>query len=306
MPTADPIPVADSHHHLWDLGSPIRYPWLQEPGDGEGFTGDTSPIRRDYLIGDFLADCAGSAVVRSVHVQAECDPRDAVAETRWVQGIADEVGFPHGIVAFVALAQDDAASVLEAHCRYPNMRGVRQLLNWDARPGRSQTDRGDYMTDPAWRRGFALLGTLGISFDLHVYPWQMQDAAALARAFPETSLVLDHTGLPADRDEAGREAWRLGMRALAGCPNVTVKISGLGMFDHSWTAESVGPFIDETIETFGVDRCMFGSNFPVDRLYSDYATLVSNFREAISGYSENEQRLLLHDNTVRVYRLGQR
>jgi predicted TIM-barrel fold metal-dependent hydrolase len=299
-----PIPVADSHHHLWDLGGPIRYPWLQEPGGAEGYAGDNSPIRRDYLVEDFLADCGPCGVVRSVHVEAAADPRDAVAETRWVQGIADRHGYPHGIVAFAALAGEDVRAVLEAHREHANVRGIRQLLNWDADPARRQTDRGDWMTDPAWRRGFALLGPLGLSFDLHIHPWQMAGAAALAGAFPDTALVVDHTGLPADRDAEGRERWRGALRELARRPNVMIKISGLGMFDHRWTAASVRPFIDEAIDVFGPDRCMFGSNFPVDRLYSDYAALVSNFRAAIAGYSAGEQRLLLHDSAVRFYRLG--
>jgi predicted TIM-barrel fold metal-dependent hydrolase len=303
VPAANAMPVADSHHHLWDLKA-LRYPWLQGPPGAEGFSGDTSPLRRDYLIDDFLADSTGSGVVRSVHVQAEVDRSDPVAETRWLQGIADAHGFPHGIVAFVALDKKDAETIIEGHCQYANMRGVRQLLNWHSNPAFRQTDRADYMMDPGWRRGFALLARYGLSFDFHVHPSQMDDAASLVNAFPETSIVIDHTGLPLDRDEAGLSEWRRGMRTLARSDNVAVKISGLGMFDHHWTAGSVRPFIEETIEIFGPGRCMFGSNFPVDRLYSDYARVVSTFRQAIAGYTPEEQQLMLHDNAVRFYRLS--
>src|SRR5260370_41682788 len=128
VPGANAIPVADAHHHLWDLKA-LRYPWLQGPPGAEGFSGDTSPIRRDYSIDDFLADSRGSGVVRSVHVQAEADPSDPVAETRWLQRIADAHGFPHDLVAFVALDKKDAETILEGHCQYANMGGIRQLLN---------------------------------------------------------------------------------------------------------------------------------------------------------------------------------
>jgi predicted TIM-barrel fold metal-dependent hydrolase len=154
MSTANPMPVADAHHHLWDLKA-LRYPWLQGPPGAEGFSGDTSPIRRDYLIDDFLADSSSSGVVRSVHVQAEVDPSDPVAETRWLQGIADERGFPHGIVAYVALDKKDAEAIIEGHCQYANLRGVRQLLNWHSTPPYTQADCGNY-SGSGWRRGSRL------------------------------------------------------------------------------------------------------------------------------------------------------
>src|SRR5260370_11123233 len=132
VPGANAIPVADAHHHLWDLKA-LRYPWLQGPPGAEGFSGDTSPLRRDYLIDDFLADSAGSGVFRSVHVQAEVDPSDPVAETRYLQGIAAAHGFPHGIVAFVALDRQDAESIIEALYRYANLPFVRHVLIWHSK-----------------------------------------------------------------------------------------------------------------------------------------------------------------------------
>src|SRR5260370_30155737 len=126
VPGANAIPVADAHHHLWDLKA-LRYPWLQGPPGAEGFSGDTSPLRRDDLIDDFLADSAGSGVVRSVHVQAKVDPSDPVAETRSLQGIAHAPGFPHVILAFLTLYRKDADTIIESHCPYSNLRRVRHL-----------------------------------------------------------------------------------------------------------------------------------------------------------------------------------
>jgi predicted TIM-barrel fold metal-dependent hydrolase len=131
----------------------------------------------------------------------------------------------------------------------------------------------------------------------------MADAAALARAYPDVLIILDHAGMPVDRDEEGIRRWQRGMRELAAAPNVVVKISGLGTVDWNWTVESIRPFVLETIDAFGVFRCMFASNFPVDKLYSDFDTLYSAFREIIEHFSVDERQMLFHDNAARYYRL---
>jgi predicted TIM-barrel fold metal-dependent hydrolase len=131
----------------------------------------------------------------------------------------------------------------------------------------------------------------------------MPDAARLAHAHPDTSIILNHAGMPVDRDAEGLAAWRAGMRALAAAENVTVKISGLGMVDWSWTTESIRPFVLETIEIFGVDRSMFASNFPVDKIYSSFDTLYGAFEAIVAGCSPSERSKLFHDNAERIYRL---
>lgn len=301
--TGEVVAIVDAHHHLWDLNA-LRYPWLQGLLADDGTPDAIQPLRRDYLIDHFLADSKSSGVVKSVHVQAECDPTDPVAETRWLQAIADVHGFPQGIVAFVALNQDDAQATIEGHCQHRNMRGVRQMLNRNKVPALGETDRANYLTDAWWRRGFSLLARFDLSFDLHIYPWQMDDAASLADEFADTRIALNHLGLPLVRDEAGLREWRRGMQRLARRNNVAVKLSGLAMLDHTYAAASIRPLLIETIEIFGPGRCMFGSNYPVDRPHSGYSNLVSTFLEAITTYSPMEQRLMLHDNAITFYRLA--
>ena len=131
----------------------------------------------------------------------------------------------------------------------------------------------------------------------------MADAAALAYANPETLIILNHAGMPVDRDEEGIRLWQRGIRQLAGAPNVVAKISGLGTVDWKWTLESIRPFILQTIEAFGISRCMFASNFPIDKLYSDFDTLYGSFREITASFSADERRKLFHDNAARYYRL---
>ncbi len=295
--------IIDAHHHLWDLDR-HRYPWLAKPVVSP-MIGDTAPLCRSYLLEDFLADAAGLELVKSVHLQAEIAPELAVEETRWLQAVADDPeskGFPHGIVAFADLAAPDVEAVLEAHGAFANMRGIRQILNRHADPA-INVAAVDYLNDAAWQRGYARLAAYGYSFDLQLYWPQMADAAALATLHPDIPVILNHTGMPLERDQAGLDGWRSGMRRLAECPNVTVKISGLGMVDNQWTEASIRPFVLDTIEIFGAERCLFASNFPVDKLFSDYATLWRAFDAITADFSDSERSALFHDNAVRVYRL---
>jgi predicted TIM-barrel fold metal-dependent hydrolase len=290
----------DAHHHLWDLRG-LRYPWLTGPPVRAHF-GPYEKIRRDYRIEHFLDDVRNQHVVKSVHVEAGAEPADAVKETRWLQGVADRHGFPHAIVAHANLAADDVAATLEAHCAFANVRGIRMLTR---RPGELRADDrgGTLMGEPAWRRGFARLAALGLSFDLQAPPPFMAEAARLAADFLDTPIVLTHAGLPLDRSADGLDAWRRGMRRLAERPNVWVKVSGLPMTDWRWTVESLRPLVLETLDIFGLDRAMFGSNFPVDGLYSDYDTLVDAYRTITAFLSPAERRALFHDNARRFYRL---
>jgi len=298
----DREPVIDAHHHLWDLQN-NKYPWLQERPLNLRLEGNIEPIAKDYLLKDYLDDIRNQNVVKSVHVQTGWDPADPVGETRWLQGEADQHGFPHGIVARATLDAPDVERVLEGHLRYKNVRGIRHMINWHSDPGKTYVDRPDLVKTSAWRRGFALLHRFDLSFDLQLYPAQMADAAALAHANPETLIILNHAGMPVDRDEEGIRLWKRGIRQLASAPNVVVKISGLGTVDWKWTVESIRPFVLQTIEAFGTSRCMFASNFPVDKLFSDFDTLYDSFREITASFSADERRKLFHDNAVRYYRL---
>ena len=160
------------------------------------------------------------------------------------------------------------------------------------------------MREPQWRENFALLRRHRMSFDLQLYPSQMEEAAALARAHPDTQFIVNHAGMFVDRSSvAGYRAWRDGMRPLAGCANVSVKISGLAMFDHQWTVESLRPYVLETIDTFGVERAMFASNFPVDRLFGSYEELWHAYASIVDDASAAEKEALFRRNAERIYRI---
>jgi predicted TIM-barrel fold metal-dependent hydrolase len=295
--------VVDPHIHLWDLKT-HHYPWLANPG--VSFVGDARALQHDYLLSDLLKDAQPVEVLKVVHVEANHDPADLVEETRWLQQVADEPltrRMPNGIVAGVDLAAPNAAQVLEGHAAFENTRGVRQILNVHENKLYDYIGR-HLMRDATWRANVALLRQHRMSFDLQLYPSQMEEAAALARDHADTQFIVNHTGMFVDRDSvAGYRAWREGMRKLAGCANVAVKISGLAMFDHRWTVESLRPYVLETIDAFGVERAMFASNFPVDRQFGSYADLWNAYAAIVGGASDAEKAALFVRNAERIYRI---
>lgn len=298
--------IVDPHVHFWDPGT-HHYPWLANPGTS--FVGDARDLGHDYLPADLARDAGDLELLKVVHVEANHDPADPVEETRWLQSLADAPAqhapaWPDAIVAAADLSDANAEATLAAHAGFSRTRGIRQILNVHDDPLYDYVGR-HYLRDDTWRRHFGRLARYGLSFDLQLYPSQMAEAAALARAYPDVALIVNHAGMFVDRDSvAGYRAWRDGMRALAACPNVSVKISGLAMFDHHWTRESLRPYVLETIDAFGVERAMFASNFPVDRLFAEYGDLWRAYASIVGGASDDERDALFRRNAERIYRLA--
>ena len=295
--------IIDAHHHLWDLNA-LRYPWLLDPSSEQIF-GGIDPIRCDYRLSDYRADGAAQALVKSVHVQAGAHRADTLAETHWLQALADDErnqGFPHAIVAYADLSAPDVEDVLAAHSAYANVHGIRQILNYHPNPKLTYTET-DLLNNPQFEQGFAKLADFDLSFDLQCYFSQMAPAAELAARHPHIAVILNHAGMPAERDRSALAGWRAGLRALAGCPNVAVKLSGLGMCDPNWTLDSLRPLVLDVLEIFGPTRVLFGSNFPVDKLFSSFDALIEALLAITVELSEGERRGLFHDNAVRWYRL---
>jgi predicted TIM-barrel fold metal-dependent hydrolase len=294
-------PIVDPHMHLWDLQR-HHYAWLQLPPQHNP-AGDVSGIAgRNYGLGQYLNDVSGWRVVKTVHIECGLPPTDQLSETDWLQAMADTCGYPHGIVAGACLENPEVEGLLMLQATRPNVRGVRQIVNWHVDPLKTYTPR-DMLKDPAWRRGFGLLAKYGLSFDLQLYPLQMFEAANLAYDHPDTQIIVNHAGMPTDRDEVGLAAWRAGMDALAGQPNVAVKISGFGGVDPRWSAGSIEPFIHEILDYFGTERVMFASNFPVDRVHGAFGAHYAAFDYAARALSDGEREALFAANAARLYRI---
>ena len=274
------IPTIDAHHHIWRLND---LPWLSGPQVPRIF-GPYQPICRDYPISEYRSDTAGCDIVKSIYIQTNWPAGKSLDEARWVQSVADETGWPHANVAHADLADPEAGWLLKHLADLPTTRGIRQQLHWHENPLYRFAPRPDVMKDADWRRGLAQLADHGLLFELQIFASQMMAGSELARAFPDTVFVLEHAGMLEDMSPAGWQLWRNGMTALAQCRNVNVKLSGLGTFVHACREDVIGPIVKETVALFGADRCFFGSNFPIEKLWTDYGALYRTFRNSIAHH----------------------
>lgn len=300
-PRADALPIVDAHHHLWDLDGPLRYPWLTHPE--QNWLGDYSAIRRTYLPPEYRRDTALHNVVATVHVEAECDRSQQVEETLWLTEMKKQYGMPNAIVAHAWVDEPKSDEVLARHCASPLVRGIRTKPVIAASPNDSVRGQKRSLQDPLWIRGLALLEQYGLSWDLRLPWWHLEEAADVVRELPHLRIVLNHTGYPWNRDDASLAGWRRGMAALAACPNVHCKISALCVQGQPWTLKANDPIILETIALFGAERCMFASNFPVDSLKGSWDYIYVCFRRAVAHLPLPQQRDLFAGNAMRFYRL---
>jgi len=321
--TIDPqLPICDPHHHLWDHpGS--RYlldEILEDTGSGHNVVSTVFVECASMYRGD------GPVALRPV------------GETEFVQGIAamsasgryGHCRVARGIVSHADLTLGkDVGPVLEAHvAASPNrFRGIRHATGWhasdDIRNSHSNPTRG-LMLDDRFQEGFAVLADMGLCFDAWCYHEQLDEFAALARSFPNARIVLDHFGGPlgigpyAGRQDDVFRDWRDRISQLADLPHVHFKLGGINMkvngFD--WHKRATPPGSDELvdrtaryyehcIDTFGVDRCMFESNFPVDRESCSYNVLWNAFKKMTRTRSQQDRAALFHDTAARFYRLGE-
>jgi predicted TIM-barrel fold metal-dependent hydrolase len=288
--------IIDAHHHIWRLGS---LPWLQGPEVPRIF-GPHAPLRRDYLAADYLADIAVSGVTASVFVQANAAAGKSLEEAQWVARTAG--GHPVGaIVAGADLASPSIADELDALLAVPGVRGIRQQLHWHEKPAYRYAATPDAMLQAHWLRGFAELDARGLVFELQVFPSQYDAALSLVDRFPSTPFVLLHAGMPEDRSAAGDASWRQGLRRFAERPNVVTKLSGLGTFSRSCDERLWAPVVRATVDIFGPARCMFGSNFPIESLWTTYRDLVAVFQACIAPYDAGERASILSGTAARVY-----
>jgi len=313
------LPIIDPHHHLWDYA---------------GFR---------YFTEEFLQDASGGHnIVQTVFVECMTSYREdgppamkPVGETEFVCRIANATAestackVAAGIVGYANLMLgSEVAPVLEAHLAagHGRFRGIRHASGWDssdAVPNGHTFPPQGLLLDPIFREGFACLAKYGLSFDACAYHPQLSEVADLARAFPETRIILDHTGTPlgvgpyAGRRPEVFEDWKRGIKELAVFPNIAVKLGGLGMDSlcgFGWSkrekpaiseemAQAFAPYYLFCIDQFGPDRCMFESNFPVDKSASSYTVLWNSFKRIVAGFSPTEKAALFHDTAKKWYRL---
>jgi len=298
----DAVTLIDAHHHLWDLRQG-KHPWLCGTEEKPFFMGDYEPLKMNYLTENYRRDAAGHNVLTTIHCEAEWDRADQVGETRWISEIHARHGFPGAIIAHAWFDTDNAEEVIAAQAAFPLVRGIRSKPVTAPSPDRVEPGAKGTMQDDRWLRGFALLEKYRLSWDLRVPFWHLEEAAVVARAFPNTPIVLNHTGFPWDRSEEGLAAWRRAMVVLAREPNVSVKISEFGLKGRPWEYEANRRVVLDALAIFGIERAIFATNFPVAGLRIGYGDLVTSVHRMLAHLSADQRDRFFWKNAAAFYRL---
>ena len=296
-----PPRIIDAHHHLWDLER-VYYPWLTDHIEPNFLFGEYAKIRKHYRPDDMRQQMAGWNIEMTVHVEAERADGEQLKETAWLSEMHERFRLPNAIIGHVWLADQNVEELLRQHMKYPLFRGVRSK----PRTGKSAREAGltgpATMSDPQWRKGLKLLETLGLIYDFRVPYFHLKEGAELPKLCPNLQFIVNHAGLPRDRSAEGLGIWRDGMKALAAYPNVAVKVSGLSLPGMAWTVETQGQVILETIDIFGIDRCMFASNFPPDNCVVEFAPMMEAYQAVMSRFTDEERDRFFYTNAKKFYR----
>jgi predicted TIM-barrel fold metal-dependent hydrolase len=298
----DQIPIIDAHHHYWDPRDG-NHPWLTGNDPIPFRYGDYSAICRPFLPEDYAVVSKGLNVVATVTIEGEWDEADPVAESRWISNLASRTGRPEAHVARAFLHEKNTPEVLAGHAAFPLVRGVRHKPTAAASPGTLEPGAHGSMSDPAWLAGYRELAPNGLHYELQAPWWHVGELLDVIERFPETPIVINHCFMPVDRSSKGLAHWRQAIGRAASAPNVTMKISGIGIKGRRWALEDQRPIIDACLEAFGASRCLFASNFPVDSLVGTFTTIYQGFLEATHDLAQHDRLALFHDNAVRIYRL---
>lgn len=288
-------PFTDAHVHFWDHALPgMRWRFLEPDFDHPRLKGTQQLDAPRFGPDELLAEAGQERPAKVVHIQCALLPAPTpTQETEWLESLADAGGYPQAIVAGCRLREPDAGAVLAANAAYPRFRGVRDLSVMSA-------------VAPADVRGaFDAAAEHDASVELMLPLEHYDSVVRLAEHWPTVTIVLGHAGQPLERDTEYVARWLGALAALAeAAPNVVLKLSAIASSaDPTWTVDSLRPVVLRAIEAFGPERCMFASNWPIDRLYGTYPRLIRAYREIVSEFSSADQAALLHGTADRVYRI---
>ena len=293
----EPLVFIDAHHHLWDLKH-CHYPWLLAKGERR-FFGDPAPIQRNYLPEDFLTESVRYKPEQSVHIQVGVSRDDEIKETAWLQSLTSA---PQAIVAATDLCARNLPDRLDAHGEHDRFRGVRQIIGRHEEEDRKHGSDA-LLDNPAFVSGLQELAARELSFDLQMISPQIPRLLPVLRQVPELRVALCHCGSPWDQTPEGLAGWRQGLDELAQFPNLCCKVSGLGMFNPQWTDQDLRPLISQVLDIYGPERVMFGSNFPVDKLYNSYAALWRCYDTATADFTPSEREQMFFHTAADFYRI---
>lgn len=292
------FPVVDAHFHLWDRAA-NPYPWLAEDSPRPTL-GDHRPLMRSFGLSDHRREIGRFLdVAGGIHVEAGC--ADPVAETRWIADVASSAGMPLAHVARVDLTDEQAPKRIADLSDESTVRGIRMRLNADPKIA----GRAGIADEPLFRHNFQAVADSGLVFELSIFPSQHEEGGCLAADFPQTWFVLNHLGWPRIAEGLDDfDTWRRAMGYLARQPNIAVKLSMLWPIDRGWRRDIVKPFIAETIDLFGADRVLFGSNFPIEAVVGETEHQLTTLVDCLGSLTAPELEAVFRLNASRIFDLS--
>ena len=300
--------ICDPHHHLW---SPSTHSWLNDKTMLETFSDALAGLEcvekyNVYDIEQFMNESKKYKLDKSVYLQCGFDD-PSTTETKAVQAIADKYGFPHGIIGHAVLQSDDIEQVLKEQMKSPNFRGIRAGIAYHPRyPSRSWGGTDDVMMDPKFHHGLRMMDKYNLIFDAHLYPQQLKYLTMIAASYPSLRIVINHCAYPLVESLNDLTIWENGIKLVSECKNVFIKLSGWCIADLKFNKETM-KFLSKTIiSAFGVNRCMFASNFPVDKPHGQYDVYWDSYIQILQELQFNEQDIdkMIHKNAIKIYKLN--
>lgn len=290
--------IIDSHMHLWDL-SLKKHSWLLEPS-ADFFLGDYSALKKNYLLADYRQDSQNFNVEKTVYVQAGWDRNDLLGEAKWINQIND--GLIGAIVTYADLSQPNIEEQLEQLSQIPLVRGIRQIAAWHQDPIYCSCEK-NFVIDPTWQKNLSTLKNYDLVFDLQIFPEQTDAAYELIKNNEHITFVIEHVLQPIQHDQNALQAWQIAVNKLAKLPNTFMKLSGIFLFTHQVEIANIHFLIENCIDAFSPERCLFGSNFPVEKLFISFDQLYKLFFSVGKQYSGAEQAALFYNTAKKIYRL---
>ena len=287
--------IIDTHIHLWNLEK-YSYDWIANTSN--------KGLKKNYLLENFIQDSNSLNIKKTVHVQAGINSNLNIEETKWLQFIADNnpKGIPNAIVGFVDLASKKIEQELDQHLQFSNFRGIRQILKHDQKV---LINESNLLKNNTWINNLQILVKKNLSFDLLIFYHQFKEAAKVISKYPNLQFIVNHTLWPQDVSIENFALWQDSIKALSEFDNVSIKLSGFGERDSMWEIKNIKPFINYSIEKFGVERCMFGTNFPVDKAFSpkNYFYYWDSYHTITSHLSLDERDSLFFKNAEKYYKI---
>ncbi len=274
--------IIDTHHHLWNY-NPIEFDWIDD---------EMAAIRKSFLPADLQATLANTGVEGVVTVQA----RQSLEETNWLLKLASENDFIKGVVGWVPLADESIQQILEEYKSSRWLKGVRHVVQGEPDP--------EFILGKDFNKGISLLKNYNLAYDILIFEHQLANTIRFVDQHPEQQFVVDHIAKPKIKKNE-LEPWAKNVKELAKRENVSCKISGMVTeADYKlWTEEQLNPYFETIFEAFGSSRLLFGSDWPVCLVATNYSNWLDLVKKTISNFSKEEQDFILYKNAQRIYNI---